>query len=905
MSIARGPLRIVLLRSGGYDYAEIELQSPIHIVAGNNIGKTSLIAALQFLYIDDSRQMHFAHDWKKTRKHYFQTTGSFVLFECMTPTGLQVFGLRGLGPVQGFEYQRFAYSGPYDRDDYLDVREPRTWEEVSRRVVARDLRPMEPKHLRASLTGRGDAKGAPLGLVPLKRSGSYDSFRFLFRNLLRLSKIEQGQLKRLFIDISRPRLRRTEVDLRRDYGEIFRRVERDTQGVVALKEVAPAIADLVEHFAKRESLRRGLVAAWTLIETGLEAERARVSEEIARLEAKKQTLTDELDEAERKQAAVRDEAGKIATQRGKQQQIKDQLEALRDRTKSFVPELEEAIRARLRTQQDELIARLASASKADRKQVERELRSVRRKVEVDRKLVERFGDAVVTWLRARSGLSEDELGDVFGVLNPDLLGEVLGDGRASIHDEGAAVSLLRRTRDAFDAEGFRAHGVSVRRRAEDAASPLEGYEDVDSVRGRLVANEDRARDLAQTLADIADRDELERALDEARTAVREAETRLRDWESWEEQRADLDDLTIELEDLGRSLVELQTQQSDLQRQHTGLALREKENDAEIQALREGLRSHVSAVQKLKPPPPTWTGAAPDPDSPAEPLEEMVRTYRADANRQQQVAQRVDELFGDVEHKTGGRHLGGSEPETIERLQDELSALADREHSVQQLWTSLVDGMRSDFKALVEAVGEVHREVTRLTSALGRRQVSNLEAVSLSLVRQRDLIRKLEAVIEVEDAPLFAGPSGRSRAAREIQSWLENRPRIDLAELFDLRFKVVDARGEAKTFDSLAQIESDGTSATIKVLVHLELLRLMLADDTVAVPFFLDEVARLDDLNLGALIDHATGMGFVPVVASPKPADIVKTLYFLRPAPGGLVLDETSRLRLPSEQQDGG
>ena len=362
MSVARGPLRIVLLRSGGYDYAELELQTPIHIVAGNNVGKTSLIAALQFLYIDDSRQMRFAHDWKKTRKHYFPTTGSFVLFECMTPTGLQVFGLRGLGPVQGFEYQRFAYSDAFDREDYLDGRQPRAWEEVARRVVARDLRPMEPKHLRASLTGRGDAKGAPLGLVPLRRSGSYSSFRFLFRNLLRLSKIEQDQLKRLFIDISRPRLRRTEVDLRRDYGEIFRRVERDTQGVMALKEVAPAIADLVEHFASRESLRRGLVVTWTRIENDLEAERARVGEEITRLQAKKQALVDELGEVERKQAAVSEEAGRVATECGKKQQIKEQLEALRDRTKSFVPELEETIRARLRTQQDDLIARLASAS---------------------------------------------------------------------------------------------------------------------------------------------------------------------------------------------------------------------------------------------------------------------------------------------------------------------------------------------------------------------------------------------------------------------------------------------------------------------------------------------------------------------------------------------------------------
>jgi len=904
MSLARGPLRIVLLRSGGYDYAELELQGPIHIVAANNVGKTSLIAALQFLYIDDSRQMYFSHDWKKTRKHYFPTTSSFLLFECMTPTGLQVFGLRGLGPVQGFEYQRFAYAGAYDREDYLDGRELRPWEDVSRRLVARDLRPMEPRHLRASLTGSGDAKGAPLGLVPLKRSGSYTSFRFLFRNLLRLSKIEQDQLKRLFIDISRPRLRRTEVDLRRDYGELFGRVERDTQGVLALKEMAPAIGALVGQFAERESLRGVLAASWLLIETSLEAERVRTRETIAGLEGKVRGLNDELRRVEKAQSAARTEAAQIATDKGKKQERKNQLEALGEKTRSFAPELETSIRRQLQAQQDTLIARLADASKSDRQQVELELRSMRQKVERDRKLVEQFGDAVVTWLRAHSGLSDSELGDVFSVLNPDLLGEVLGDGRVSVLNGGAATSLLRRIRDGFDGEGFRAAGVRIQR-DEGGPSPLEAFEDVETVRARLETSEKRVKELDQMLADIVARDSLKRDLEKARTSLKEAESRLRDWETWNDQRGALEELISELEALAQSIAELEDRQKDLQQQHTTKALQQKEHEREIKATSALLQGHVSNVQKLRPPSPSWKAADRDPSPPAKPLEEMIKGYRTGTARHHQVGQQVDGLFGDVEHRTGGRHVGGSEQETIDRLEDELAALEDRERLVQKLWTSLVDGMRSAFKALIEAVAEVQREVTRLTLALGRRQVSNLEAVSLSLTRQRDLIRKLEAVIEVEDAPLFAGPSGRTRAAREIQSWLENRPRIHLAELFDLRFKVIDARGETKTFDSLSQIESDGTSATIKVLVHLELLRLMLADDAVMVPFFLDEVAKLDDLNLAALIEHATGMNFLPVVASPKASDCVETLYFLRPSKGGLVLDETSRLRLHTEQPDAG
>src|SRR5207244_3679096 len=33
MNVSRGPTRIVLIRSGGYDYADLDLSGPVHLVA--------------------------------------------------------------------------------------------------------------------------------------------------------------------------------------------------------------------------------------------------------------------------------------------------------------------------------------------------------------------------------------------------------------------------------------------------------------------------------------------------------------------------------------------------------------------------------------------------------------------------------------------------------------------------------------------------------------------------------------------------------------------------------------------------------------------------------------------------------------------------------------------------------
>lgn len=904
MSLGRGPLRVVLLRSGGYDYAELDLQQPIHLVAGNNVGKTTLIAALQFLYIDDARQMHFAHDWQQTRRHYFPDSGSFVLFECMTPTGLQVFGLRGQGPVQGFEYDRFVYAGAYDRDDFLAERTPRAWDEVRQRLLPRDLRSLEPKHLRASLTGSGDAKGAPLGLVPLKRSGSYDSFRFLFRNLLRLSRIEQKQLKDLFIDISRPRLRLDAVDLRHDYTEMFARVEKDAQDVDTLREVAPEISALVSRYEERAARRGQLVATWRRIEQVLAAEQDRVRGAVDALDDRRAKVDQAIASVETRQAEANREAQTLGEQRGGLRRDLADLQELREKARGFVPELEQVERSRLQAALDDLVSRLAGAARADRRQVEAELRRLRVQIDRDLRLVERYADAVVTWLRTRSGLDDAALEDVFSVANPDLLAEIVGEGRVSLDDTDAAVALVRRVAAAFDAGGFSHSGVRVCRPPTSARSALADFQDIDVVRERMQQGRSREAELELVLSDLAERDRLEDQRQQVEQEVQAAKDRLQTWKTWQRRQPELEEVHARLAAVDDRSAELESRQHQLQEGYTRLRLERSGFDQEIRSLRDELRRQTAEVQRLSQPPLAWPeGELPEGAKDAG-VDQLVRVFRQDDAAQRALDSTVGKLFAAVEHKTAGRHQGADEAETIARLQDELAALEERQRAVQELWTSLVDALRSAFKALLEAVDEVQREVSRLTTALGRRQVSNLERVELVLVKHRDILGRLTAVIDAEEAPLFTGPGGRARATRDVQSWLEQRSRIELSELFDLRFHIVDVRGQQKHFDSLSQIESQGTSTTIKVLVHLELLRTMLADDTVAVPFFLDEVATLDQSNLRALIDHATSMGFIPVVASPHASDCVDTIYFLRRSDGGLVLDETSRVVLRRETAHG-
>ena len=79
--------RISLINSKGYGKAEMKLDNcdSIQLVGPNNIGKSTLIYALNFLFVVDGQKMSFSGQRKgdkETIHHYFPTHNkSFLIFE--------------------------------------------------------------------------------------------------------------------------------------------------------------------------------------------------------------------------------------------------------------------------------------------------------------------------------------------------------------------------------------------------------------------------------------------------------------------------------------------------------------------------------------------------------------------------------------------------------------------------------------------------------------------------------------------------------------------------------------------------------------------------------------------------------------------------------------------------------
>lgn len=897
-----GPSRMVLLRAGKYDYGEVELINPLHLVGPNNIGKTSLIAVLQFLYIDDQRRMHFSREMAETRKYYFPDQNSYILFECLTPGGYHVVGVQGLGPIRSYEFQRFVYQGQYDPDDYLDLeRRIRTSEEVRLRLAAREFRLLGPHLLRAALTGIGDNRGVNLGLVPIRQQDHYERFRAVFGNLLRLAHIRQDELKRFLLEIHRGDFQQRAIDLETGYSSQYRKVCGEAEGLRELRAIVEDVRRVLELAADRDALRLLLPGLWQAVRTQYgqtESEillrRQKIAEHIARLGEEGGRLAESVKTCRDERDGLLQELGRITGEL-------ELHEKERQLFKDFLVDFEKSRKNDLEIKIDRLGASLGQAGDVSVEQVRARVGRMERELTGLRRRLEQFSHNVAADLLPR--LAEADADQLFRLINPEILGLRREEEGFSIKDEEKFAGTLARFVGRIGEGVYEDELVRVLL-AGLSPPDLALYRDAGTLDRRIAEQEVVLERERRILAAALNSEQIRREKAQLQQEFDRLADRLRRYFEHQERLPAIAQRTKDKSSLEKRKDQLEKQLTDQGERR--LAITDEKRGAEEQRRELDLRRErlLRRLQKLVGPDSSW---------PMEPfsvedlhLDALLELYERKFAEHGDIARRFDEELRRIEQRTYGKYLGEGEAATLANLQAEVEALDEREKAVQELWKSLAAGLQSAFKGLNRDLQTLNLRIDELNRRLGRVSISNLSRLRLILREHAEWTRRIKTVVEVEAMPLFFDRSVVSEAQNQLGELLKQHRRVELSDLFDLHFEVTSTDGQTRHYPHLDSIESNGTTITIKVLINLILLKGLLGDKEVSIPFYLDEASSLDRENLAAIVREARKMGFVAVLASPEAMEAADSLYFLRENNGRIMLDpKTSLLRIERGVGDGG
>lgn len=888
-----GVRRLVAINCGNYSFANIDLSKPVHLAAPNNRGKSTLVNSLQFLYIDDFTKMKFgSRSHEDTRAHYFGGDRSYLVFECLTTSGIQCLLVRGLSNLRGGQFERYVYDGPFLDSDYIsDDGEIGAFDTVRTSLADRHLAQVKNSDLWQVLAGNlpaDDGKPIPrLSILPIRRREEYTAFRDVFVRLLSLSNVNAKVLRQLIIDAHAREVGEKRIDVAAEYKDEFDRAERSEHQLNFIRAVATEVdkgrALRLDIRACEDQFKSAAPLVWQ------DAVRCRHF-----LDADDQALNDRLAQIERDHTSARDERDRWLVQSGERKAalaaIEGEWERLQQSHKkwsAYSPAFVKEMRERAANQAAEIAERaqhLEQAGRLDLDAMRRRVNDLERQLQSDRKAVEQWERTAIAELR-RAGATEEQIESAFHIANPALLKMVIGEG-LKIKDVEIAVERVR---------GIAAnvsHGVFSDEAIEAELSKIAGPDlsacnDPDRLRRGIKVAE---TELKQQQARLHAAENQEKACAELER-LRNAQTSLvselaeydryaADWSNRaeleqrrSEAKASFADAQGEITNLKQRLEALGKESKKLGEDRNHLTLKRGELNLAAKELRKaaeqvGLGATLSAESEERP------------DDSARPKSVLrfatavcgklnglnadlvrltscrselrgVQITIADKSRQFQTQQRY---FSD-------------EDEEWNLLIDSLESLPQLEDATAKSWDALFTTLRARLNAVVTAVSSIRNAVERLNRGLKAYQVSNLRAVHIKVEEAHDLFSALESL--ASQGSLFQDRDAIDFAKKKLRQMIEANEVIDLESLFELRISIQQTDGNWRQASSLDEIGSTGTGMTAKAMIFIQLVRAIAGNERYRLHFYIDGLGELDDNNLGATAAMAVSKGIIPITADPR------------------------------------
>ncbi|MBM3848285.1 MAG: hypothetical protein FJ405_18610, partial [Verrucomicrobia bacterium] len=552
--MSNGPRKLILINAGKYDYAEVDLEGALQIVGPNNTGKTTLINTLQFLYLNDQREMDFgAYTKEQTRDFYFRSQYSYVLFECLSSRGSCVFGWRGTSRTAGGDPERFLYFGPFEAANFFDdkgaVREPR---DINARLALKQYETIKTQQQHRELLLNATAgNDSGLGIISLRDADKYPHFRETLKNLLSLSTITQEQMKERLLMMADIRPEEVALDARQMFGDDYDRIRSQRESLIRFKSRVDAIRALVANHAELQELRSEAVYRWTDLRRQREQFELEhkctvdsLRSDVATAEEKARLADEELLDRRKDEAAHHEAKGGWDAQL---RALKKEKEGFRD----FVEELERVAVRELERETHCLHQSILEGEAETREKAEQKVQLFSEQVR-DRENTLRNADRlIVTALRKR--FKDQDLDRAFSILNFNLLELPMGADGVEVLSESELSRRLGEVLQGAGPEGYSDAAVKLRypasrRSVTDLGDPKVIGEQLLEYQSSL----NRWRGILQS---IQQREKLQAELQSKRDLLEAKRRELIRWEEYSKRKADEPRLLAELEKLQEALTQ--------------------------------------------------------------------------------------------------------------------------------------------------------------------------------------------------------------------------------------------------------------------------------------------------------------------------------------------------------------
>ncbi|WP_053222417.1 coiled-coil domain-containing protein [Roseivirga seohaensis] len=870
--------RIVLFNSAIYAKADILISdaNSVQIVGPNNIGKSTLIYALNFLYIIDGNKMVFSGKRKgdlTTINHYFPTLNkSFIVFEIYKRKYYCILIKKNTeGKLEYYKidstFQEAHYIRQHDSSDAL-----LNFDEIIANFTTSGVDWKKFTHKRevfGFVYQKGKRNDGVVWIndqVTQDAGGLSNNFSMIYRYLINPEMIDNQTLKESLI-IADNRENEKVQFTRRNQQDIkyLLKINHELKVIKSITGDFESFKKLVDNYwGKRQilaELRYAFEQRYILDYSQLEEKRIRDKQEHERL---KKELTEYLNPTLQQHSK---DLGKLETDLGYKSKELLELESQLERIRQYEdkPFLEQMLE-NLDKQRRDIEGNITYLENRQLKPEDLKHKITKADEEIERlsAQINNYANQLIHALADQQANKEK--------LNAILSDRITGASKDLVQQK---ITKIEDVMAMFDGK--------IRLPSDLKAKPIPSLDELKARHKELEQERKTNRKLLPLAEDIETTNKkLRQILDKIEEANRKTGAIDK-----------LPELKIQQELLQKLMDELKTSKEETEKAIKLTQEKiERANDA-VELLAETISNTTNRIGTIQ----NWKQEVEGLDTPAteytsednlDTLYKRIKTTEAEQNK---LRERKNSLFAELKNKT--ERTEADEQDFIRYMDSEILSLRDKEKSIEGLLKSISNQFAVPCKTLYQRFEEFKAfVVNQFNSKLRKIRISDIEGLHIEITDNERLIvdvMKIMRITDITNATLF---DDQSENLNTLNEYLDTQKTIAFPDLFDIKLHL-NSKGEHKVVDLKSQIESDGTNRMIRLVIILSIINRLVVDDADnKVILFIDEIGTIDEANRYEVLNFCKENGFVPISAAPlHPYDGFDRYYLIRNSSGKLVVSE--------------
>lgn len=867
--------KITVLNSYGYGKAQIKLDDcdSLQLVGPNNIGKSTLIYTLNFLFIVDGHKMTFSGHRKgdkDTIHHYFPSPNqSFIVFEIRKNSYYCILLKRD---VDG-ELEYYKISSEYKDDFFFEIEIGKQtllpFDKVKEKLVTSGIQ-FYPYKNKTEVFGdvyqRGKRNNGVVWLEDtVKTDGLSNNFSKVYRYLINSKLIDNKALKDALI-ISDNR-ENDAVNFsqknKKDIGDLLR-INDEIKNVKAVQKDFTQFREIVNQYKARTRLLGEWVYVFTqqyqptLTDLEFRSAQKRTEIEKTRIE-----LNEEL---KPKQRTILTEIGGLNSDILNEERNRESRQKELNEIHSFgsIEFLNQAL-SNLNTERKQIELKLTTieSQKLSSQQIEGKIEHFKIKIGKLTKQIENYKNLLIH----KISKNPEHKKLINTVLSPQISNLPSKQIKKPITEISELLTL-------FDGE---------------IAIPNLELKEIESVEELEQNLNELKRELThyETLLPVAKNyEQFQNKLNEVVRKIKETELKIDKIESKPKLETEISDISLKIETL-KSDREKKSKESRvieelMGRKEDSLTVMTEEK-RKIDGRTNELRNQKSELEQIIVEPVEF-----DSNDGLDTIFKKIKIHDKDRT---EIKIQKDKYFDNLRNKLSNTQA--DEDAFIAFVEEEIACLSDKENSIDGLLKGISTHFSNPAHSLLGRYEDFKQFVNnKVNTKLSKTKISDIESLKIVINDSKRVINDLKKISEIQDfsEQLFADLS-QSDSLILLNNYLDSGKRIGFEDLFDIELHLT-VKGKEKKVDLAKQIESDGTDRMIRLIIIMSIIhRMIIKSGENRITIFIDEIATIDEQNRPELVKFCNEHFFIPIFAAPGPYPEFNKYYFIYPSKGKINISD--------------